>query len=283
MAKNKGLGRGLDALFADNAVEGNGYEMVNINDITPNREQPRRIFDEDGLAELTDSIRRRGVIQPLILRPTPLGDYVIIAGERRWRASRAAGLTQVPAIIREPDEQEAAVIALIENIQRQDLNPVETAEGCRKLMEEHGLTQEQLAEELGKPRSAVANLLRMLSLPEEVLAMVREDKLSFGHAKVLSALDGSFAIELAEQCVREGLSVRRCEELAKAGKKAPKAAKTSASQRTSLIVESETLLKTQLGRKVSISGNDKKGKLVIDYCGEGDLIDLVNRLASEKN
>lgn len=283
MAKNKGLGRGLDALFADNAVEGNGYEMVNINDITPNREQPRRIFDEDGLAELTDSIRRRGVIQPLILRPTPLGDYVIIAGERRWRASRAAGLTHVPAIIREPDEQEAAVIALIENIQRQDLNPVETAEGCRKLMEEHGLTQEQLAEELGKPRSAVANLLRMLSLPEEVLAMVREDKLSFGHAKVLSALDGSFAIELAEQCVREGLSVRRCEELAKAGKKAPKATKTSASQRTSLIVESETLLKTQLGRKVSISGNDKKGKLVIDYCGEGDLIDLVNRLASEKN
>jgi len=281
MAKKSGLGRGLDALFADNSATENGYELININEITPNREQPRRTFDEEGLAELTDSIRRRGVIQPLILRPTPLGDYVIIAGERRWRASRAAGLTHVPAIVRQPDEQEAAVIALIENIQRQDLNPVETAEGCRKLMEEHGLTQEQLAEELGKPRSAVANLLRMLSLPEGVLSLVREDKLSFGHAKVLASLDGDFAAQLAERCVSEGLSVRALEALAKAGKKAPKAAKPTS--RTSLIVESETLLKAQLGRRVSISGNDKKGKLTIDYCGEGDLLDLVNRLSANKN
>lgn len=277
MAKLTGLGRGLDALFAENTVDENGYELVNIDDISPNRDQPRRDFDEAALAELADSIRQRGVLQPLLLQPTPPDGYVIIAGERRWRAARMAGLGKVPAIIRRPDAQEAAVIALIENLQREDLNPVETAEGCRKLMDDHGLTQEALAAELGKPRSAIANLLRIISLPEDVLALVREDKLSFGHAKVLAALPAAQASDLAKRCVAEGLSVRRCEELAKAAPAKPSKPKTVT--RTSLIVESEKLLKSTLGRKVTISGNDKKGKLTVDYCGEGDLIDLVNRLS----
>lgn len=277
MAKKTGLGRGLDALFAENTVDENGYELVNIDDISPNRDQPRRSFDGDGLAELAESIKQRGVIQPLILQPTPLGGYEIIAGERRYRASRMAGLTQVPAIIRRPDAREAAVIALIENIQRQDLNPVETAEGCRKLMEEHGLTQEQLSEELGKPRSAVANYLRILALPEQALALVREDKLSFGHAKVLAGLEPEQANELAERCVAEGLSVRRCEELAKSAPKPRK--QTAKPSRTSLIVESEKLLKERLGRRVTITGGDNKGKLIVEYCGEGDLAELVNLLS----
>lgn len=277
MAKLTGLGRGLDALFAENTVDENGYELVNIDDVSPNRDQPRRDFDEAALAELADSIRQRGVLQPLLLRPTGPDGYVIVAGERRWRAARMAGLKKVPAIIRRPDEKEAAVIALIENLQREDLNPVETAEGCRRLMDDHGLTQEALADELGKPRSAVANLLRILSLPDDVLELVRTDKLSFGHAKVLAALPADRASELAARCVAEGLSVRRCEELAKA---APaKSYKPKTSVRTSLIIESEKLLKNTLGRRVTISGNDKKGKLTVDYCGEGDLLDLVNRLS----
>lgn len=279
MAKLTGLGRGLDALFAENTVDENGYEPVNIDDISPNRDQPRRTFDEESLAELADSIRRRGVLQPLILQPVPPDGYVIIAGERRWRAARMAGLDKVPAIIRRPEAQEAAVIALIENLQREDLNPVETAEGCRKLMEEHGLTQEALAAELGKPRSAIANLLRILSLPADALELVRAEKLSLGHAKVLASLPAAQASELAARCVEEGLSVRACEELAKAAGKPAKKPAPKAASRTALIVESEKVLKETLGRRVTISGSDKKGKLTVDYCGDGDLIDLVNRLS----
>ena len=279
MAKLTGLGKGLDALFAENTVDENGYELVNIDDISPNREQPRRNFDEEALAELAESVKQRGVLQPLILQPSPPDGYVIIAGERRWRAARMAGLAKVPAIIRRPDAQEAAVIALIENLQREDLNPVETAEGCRKLMDDHGLTQEELAAELGKPRSVIANLLRILSLPDDVLDLVRADKLSLGHAKALAALPGAQASELAARCVAEGLSVRRCEELAKAYGKPAKASKPKSSPRTVLIVESEKLLKEKLGRKVTISGSDEKGRLTVDYCGEGDLLDLVNRLS----
>ena len=279
MAKLTGLGKGLDALFAENTVDENGYELVNIDDISPNREQPRRNFDEEALAELAESVKKRGVLQPLILQPSPPDGYVIIAGERRWRAARMAGLAKVPAIIRRPDAQEAAVIALIENLQREDLNPVETAEGCRKLMDDHGLTQEELAAELGKPRSVIANLLRILSLPDDVLDLVRADKLSLGHAKALAALPDAQASELAARCVAEGLSVRRCEELAKAYGKPAKASKPKSSPRTVLIVESEKLLKEKLGRRVTISGSDEKGRLTVDYCGEGDLLDLVNRLS----
>lgn len=278
MAKNSGLGKGLDALFADNAVSGNGYEKINIYDITPNRDQPRRDFDEESLADLADSIKAKGVLQPLIVRPVATGGYKIIAGERRWRASRMAGLDEVPAVIMDSDDQEADAIALIENLQRQDLNPVESAQGCRKLMEDHGLTQELLAEELGMSRSAIANLLRINSLPEKVLDYVRTGKLSFGHAKVLTALPEERCIEVADECVRNDLSVRRCEELAKTAKTSG-TKKAPAKTRTALIVESENLLKTNLCRKVTISGTDKKGKLVIDYCGEGDLIELVNRLS----
>lgn len=279
MAKLTGLGKGLDALFAENTVDENGYELVNIDDISPNREQPRRTFDEESLAELSESIKQRGVLQPLILQPTVPDGYVIIAGERRWRASRMAGLTKVPAIIRRPDAQEAAVIALIENLQREDLNPVEAAEGCSRLMKDHGLTQEALAAELGKPRSAIANLLRILSLPEDVLELVRSDKLSLGHAKALAALPAAQASELAARCAAEGLSVRRCEELAKAYAKPAKTSKPKPASRTVLIVESEKVLKEKLGRKVTISGSDNKGRLTVEYCGEGDLIDLVNRLS----
>lgn len=277
MAKNSGLGKGLDALFADNAVSGNGYELINIDDITPNRDQPRQDFDQDSLEELANSIKNKGVLQPLIVRPIATGGYRIIAGERRWRASRIAGLSEVPAVIMDSDNKQADAIALIENLQRENLNPVETAQGCKKLMEDHGLTQELLAEELGMSRSAIANLLRINSLPEKVLDYVRNGSLSFGHAKVLAALPEERCIQIADECVNNDLSVRKCEELAKKPLFVSK--KPTSKTRNTLIVESEKLLKTNLGRKVTISGNDKKGKLIIDYCGDGDLIELVNRIS----
>ena len=164
--KKAGLGKGLDALFIDNSTEENGDKLININEIEPNRDQPRKNFDEEALKELADSIAMYGVIQPLLVRPLSDGGYQLIAGERRWRASRMAGLTQVPVVVREMNDEEAMELALIENLQREDLNPIEEAEGFKLLMDTYSFTQEQAAEKVGKSRPAVANALRLLSLPE---------------------------------------------------------------------------------------------------------------------
>ncbi|MFR2990653.1 MAG: ParB/RepB/Spo0J family partition protein [Acutalibacteraceae bacterium] len=188
-AKKGGLGRGLDALFADNSIEeiaSTSAVKLKIMDIEPNRDQPRKIFDEDALAELADSIAKHGVIQPLLVRPMPDGSYQLVAGERRWRASRMAGLTEVPVVIKELSDDEAMALALIENLQREDLNAIEEAQGIKALMDTLSLTQDEAAERVGKSRPAVANALRLLKLPDSVIALVSDGKLSPGHARACS-------------------------------------------------------------------------------------------------
>ena len=220
-AKKGGLGRGLDALFADNSIEeiaSTSAVKLKIMDIEPNRDQPRKIFDEDALAELADSIAKHGVIQPLLVRPMPDGSYQLVAGERRWRASRMAGLTEVPVVIKELSDDEAMALALIENLQREDLNAIEEAQGIKALMDTLSLTQDEAAERVGKSRPAVANALRLLKLPDSVIALVSDGKLSPGHARALLGFkDEQDIIETADLIIEKGLTVRDVEKRAQGG------------------------------------------------------------------
>ena len=218
--KKGGLGRGIDSLLIDNSIEENSSSqavMLSLLDIEPNKEQARKHFDDAALSELADSIAQHGVLQPLLVRPIFGGGYQLIAGERRWRASRIAGLTQVPAIIKELSDEEAAVISLIENLQREDLNPVEEALGFASLISDFSLTQEEAAKKVGKSRPAVANALRLLKLPGKVLDYVRENKLSAGHARAIAAIDDEkTAIFAADTVIEKNLSVRETEKMVKA-------------------------------------------------------------------
>ncbi len=283
--KKSGLGRGLDSLLADNSLEetsGAQSVKLSIMDIEPNKDQARKIFDEAALSELADSIARHGVLQPLLVRPMIGGGYQLVAGERRWRASRIAGLTQVPVIIKELTDTEAAVISLIENLQREDLNPVEEALGYASLIKDFNLTQEEAAEKVGKSRPAVANALRLLKLPEAVLDMVRENKLSAGHAKVLVALDDEkLIVSTAEFIIEKMLSVRETEKLVKsltAEKKAPK----KAPARHTFFDEVELSLNNSLGRKAKvITKNGKEsGTLEIAFYDKDDLARIAKILAA---
>ncbi len=274
--KKSGLGRGLGSLLADNSLEEtSGAQSVKLNlmDIEPNKDQARKIFDEAALSELADSIAQHGVLQPLLVRPMIGGGYQLVAGERRWRASRIAGLTQVPVVIKELNDTEAAVISLIENLQREDLNPVEEALGYASLIKDFNLTQEEAAEKVGKSRPAVANALRLLKLPEAVLDMVRENKLSAGHAKVLVAIDDEkLIISTAEFIIEKKLSVRETEKLVKsltAEKKEPK----KAPSRHTFFDEVELSLNNSLGRKAKvITKNGKEsGTLEIAFYDKDDL------------
>ena len=214
--KKNGLGMGLDALFLDNSTEENsaGFVSVNINDIEPNREQPRKTFDEEALSELAASIGEHGIIQPLVVRPIADGGYQLIAGERRWRAARIAGLNEVPVVIKEITDSELLELALVENLQREDLNPIEEAQGLSLLMETYEMTQEQAAKRVGKSRPAVANAVRLLLLPPSVVDMVREGKISAGHARALLGLSDNEKIkELADRIIKKGMSVRDTERL----------------------------------------------------------------------
>ena len=216
----KGLGRGLDSIFADNYIEvaasNKGVETLRISQIEPKADQPRKYFDEEALIELSDSIKTHGLLQPIIVRESTQGYYQIIAGERRWRASKLAGLTEIPVIIMQADALEAAEIAIIENIQRQDLNAYEEAAAYSSLMEQYGLTQEEVAEKVGKSRSAVANTMRLLDLPEDVLEMLKTGDISAGHARALLGLKNKDAIvDTAEQILVRSLSVRDTEVLVK--------------------------------------------------------------------
>ena len=226
-AKKGGLGKGLEALFADNAIEeDNSAVKLKISEIEPNREQPRKEFDDAALAELADSIAQHGVLQPLLVRPLIGGGYQLVAGERRWRASRMAGLTEVPVVIRQMSDQEMMELALIENLQREDLSPMEESEGYRTLMESYSLTQEEVARIVGKSRPAIANSLRLLSLPKEVSEMVRNGELSAGHARALLAFPQNEMLTRAKNAIEQELTVRDLEKLAKSasvGKVAPKA------------------------------------------------------------
>lgn len=284
-AKKGGLGRGLDALFADNSIEeiaSTSAVKLKIMDIEPNRDQPRKIFDEDALAELADSIAKHGVIQPLLVRPMPDGSYQLVAGERRWRASRMAGLTEVPVVIKELSDDEAMALALIENLQREDLNAIEEAQGIKALMDTLSLTQDEAAERVGKSRPAVANALRLLKLPDNVIALVSDGKLSPGHARALLGFkDEQDIIETADLIIEKGLTVRDVEKLVKKRNKEPKAEKPAA-RRASYYDEVELALTDFLGRKVKVGTRPGKesGVLEIDFFDKDDLTRLADALKS---
>lgn len=284
-AKKGGLGRGLDALFADNSIEeiaSTSAVKLKIMDIEPNRDQPRKIFDEDALAELADSIAKHGVIQPLLVRPMPDGSYQLVAGERRWRASRMAGLTEVPVVIKELSDDEAMALALIENLQREDLNAIEEAQGIKALMDTLSLTQDEAAERVGKSRPAVANALRLLKLPDSVIALVSDGKLSPGHARALLGFkDEQDIIETADLIIGKGLTVRDVEKLVKKRNKEPKAEKP-ATRRASYYDEVELALTDFLGRKVKVGTKPGKesGVLEIDFFDKDDLTRLADALKS---
>ncbi len=274
--KKGGLGRGLDSLLSDNSLEETSAAqpvILNLMEIEPNKDQARKHFDDDALSELADSIAQHGVLQPLLVRPIIGGGYQLVAGERRWRASRIAGLTQVPAIIKELSDSDAAVISLIENLQREDLNPVEEAFGFASLIKDFNLTQEEAAQRVGKSRPAVANALRLLKLPESVLDLVRENKLSAGHAKALASLsDENLIISTAQTVISKGLSVRETEKLVKS-LTAEKKEKKKVATRNTFFDEVELSLNNSLGRKARvITKNGKEsGTLEIAFFDKDDL------------
>ena len=284
--KKGGLGRGLDELFKDNAPEeisGASSVMLKLSDIEPNKEQARKNFDDDALSELADSIAKHGVLQPLLVRPLIGGGYQLIAGERRWRASRLAGLTEVPVIIKTLSDEEAAVISLIENLQREDLDPVEEAKGYHKLITDYGLTQEEAANQVGKSRPAVANSLRILKLPDEVLALISQGALSAGHAKALAGIEDLKTLTaLAKTVAEKGLSVRETERLVKAAGKVKKPAEKKRSGRDTYFDEVELALHNSLGRKAKVitAGKKESGTLEIDFFSKEDLADIVKALSS---
>ena len=279
MAKKGGLGKGLDAIFHDNARADDGGAMeLNINELEPNRGQPRKEFSEEAMRELADSIAQHGVLQPLLVRPLLSGGYQIVAGERRWRASRMAGLATVPALIRELTDSEVMQIALIENLQREDLKPLEEAQGYQALMEEFGFTQDEISKSVGKSRPAVTNALRLLNLPEAVRGMLARGALSAGHARtLLSFKDEAAMLAAAKRVVAEGLSVRELEKMAKkANAEKPEAVRST--RRIRYYDEAELALRDTLNRVVHVGGTKKKGVLTIEFYGEEDLKNLLSDL-----
>ena len=285
MASNKGLGKGLGALlgdFEEVSAEKSPYQLLPIYKVEPNRNQPRQDFDEEELEALAESISVHGIIQPLTVRELESGYYQIIAGERRWRAARMANLTEVPAVIIEADDKKAMELALIENLQRQDLNPVEEALGYRTLMEDYGLTQEEAAGRVGKSRPAVANALRLLNLCPEVLEKVRESALSAGHARaVLSLKTEKKQKEAAQKIIALGLSVRQAELLCKNMDKEPTPVKEP-TLAVNYVSECEKALSKQLGRGVKIVNGKRKGRFELEFYGQEDLQILLDALMSLK-
>lgn len=286
MDKKKGLGRGLESLFAfyDNEqveeiatkktpiIESKSVDELNINDITPNPNQPRKHFDQDALQELADSIKVHGVIQPLVVNKLENGKYMIIAGERRWRASKLAGLDKIPVVIKNYSDKQVKEISIIENLQREDLNPIEAARAIKQLMEEYSLTQEVVAERIGKSRSNIANTLRLLSLYPDVVKMVEDGRLSSGHAKTLVTItDITTQIKLARQACDGKMSVRDLEKAVRnyLNPNKPKATKVieQSIELKELISEMQRVFST----KVSAIGNDNKGRIYIDYYSRDDL------------
>jgi len=278
--KKRGLGRGLDSLF-DNGLDESATTLP-IMEVEPNREQPRQDFDETAMAELSRSVAEHGVLQPILVRPVPGGAYQIIAGERRWRAARAAGLTEIPVVVKELSDEETMVLALIENLQREDLNPMEEARGYRSLMEEFNLTQEEAARRVGKSRSAVANALRLLHLPGAVQELVRDQRLTEGHARALMALEENAEIApLANEIAEKGLNVRESERLVKRRNEEKKAPAAPPVQEYVPTIYDEVRLSVSeaLGRKVKIvPQREGGGQLMIEFYNEDELMELANNL-----
>ena len=283
--KNRGLGKGLDAIFLDNEIEDkNSTILLRISEIEPNREQPRREFDEKALSELAESISQHGVLQPLLVRPILGGGYQIIAGERRWRASRMAGLSEIPVIIREFTDSESMEIALIENLQREDLTPIEESEGYKVLIDTYGLTQEEVAKTVGKSRPAITNALRLLNLPDTILQMLKKNLISAGHARTLLSLNEKELMEaVANKVIAQSMSVRELEKLIQEINNRAKTKKKNTSiKKNTYFSEVEISLKQYLGRKVKVcQKNDKKGTLEIEFYSEEDLGEIARRLAGD--
>ena len=288
MAKNKGLGRGLDAIFYDNSIEEEqksekGVTTIRISMIEPKKDQPRRNFDREALASLADSIAANGVLQPIIVRESVAGMYSIIAGERRWRASKLAGLSEIPAIVVDADEFAAAKIAMIENLQRDDLNPMEEALGYRDLMENYSLTQENLSVHIGKSRSAIANSLRLLDLPDEVLEMIASGELSAGHGRTLLGLkDKAQILPLAEKVIMRNLSVRETEAAVKAAnKKLTAEPEEPVVPVVDYIADLETRVSSSLGRRCKITNTAKKKTIQLEFTDNDDLQALLYALCGK--
>ncbi|MCI2112381.1 MAG: ParB/RepB/Spo0J family partition protein [Ruminococcus sp.] len=281
MAKKLGgLGKGLNAIFIENDIEdNNGSVTLKISEIEPNRSQPRKEFDEKALSELAESISKHGLLQPLLVRPLPLGGYQIVAGERRYRACRMAGITEVPVIIRELGDTETMEIALIENLQREDLTPIEEALGYQVLIDEHGFSQEEVAQSVGKSRPAIANSLRLLKLPQSILDLVSDGKISAGHARALLTLeDEKLMQELAEEIIKKDLSVRQVEKICKQKPKPEK--EETPEKKPSFYSMVELALNESLGRKIKVSKNKGKqgGILQIEFYSDEELTELSNKL-----
>ena len=291
MAKNKGLGRDFYSLIDDNMPESKAESKttIKISRITPRGDQPRKNFDDNALQVLADSIREHGVIQPIVVHELGTLDenYEIIAGERRWRAAKMAGLDEIPAVIMTGDELKIAEVALIENVQRKDLNPIEEAMAYKALIERFGLKQEEVAKQAGKSRSAVANMLRLLELPDEVLLLVKDEKLSMGHARaILGLTDEEKMIPLAEMTVNKELSVREVEALVRKyntiPEEAPEVVEDSAAmQRRIYMKDLEDKLRTKLGRKVKISDSGKKKTVELTFEDDDDLANLLKTLVGQ--
>lgn len=299
--KGRGLGKGLDALFGDvevniqekpkketpkkkeeeKPVAAGGINYININDIKPNSNQPRKTFDEDKLEELAASIEAHGLIQPIVLRKVSKG-YEIVAGERRWRAARKIGIKEVPCIVKELTDEENMLLAIIENMQREDLNPIEEAEGIRQMIDTYGLTQEQVSKSVGKSRPYIANCLRLLRLPEVIRNYLADGSFSTGHAKAIAAVDDEEKqIKLAETAIKEGLSVRQLEKLAKEDKSAVKP-KPRARTKNADVKRVEEDLKIVLGTKVNLNQKGKKGVIEIEYYSKEELERLIELLKNIK-
>ena len=292
--KKGGLGRGLDSLFEDNGLEENSAASavrLRLMDVEPNKDQPRRDFDETALAELSRSVAEHGVLQPILVRPLPGGAYQIVAGERRWRAARMAGLSEIPVVIREMSDAQAMAAALIENLQREYLNPIEEARGIQKLMDTFELTQEETARRIGKSRPAVANALRLLRLPAAVAELVRAEKLSGGHARALLAIEDPEHIQALAEAVAAGdLSVRETERLVRLAQKEKSGAGRSTGpqgvqvtlRRLPYYDEVELSLGQALGRRIKVvaSGKEEAGHLLIDFYERADLDRIVRALGA---
>ena len=284
MAKKGGLGKGFDLLLDENATDNEQVVTVNINEIEPNRDQPRKVFDEAALNELADSISVHGLIQPILVRPLLSGRYSIIAGERRWRACRIAGLTEIPVIVKALDEKSSEEIAMIENLQREDLNPVEEALGYKNLIERHNLTQEDLSARVGKSRSAVANALRLLNLPENMLDALSMGQITAGHARAILSTDNASHRELLFKMALEGNNVRTLEAAAKSLSKGGNGkVKPQPAAKPTFFKEVELSLKNELGRKVTVKSNGgERGTITLEFFNADELKSFANKLAGKK-
>lgn len=282
--KKGGLGKGLDALFDENATDAGGSVEVKLSEIEPNKSQPRKDFDDEAIASLAESIEKHGLLQPIIVRPRLDGTYEIVAGERRWRASRMAGLTKVPVIIKEADDRTVAEIALVENLQRQDLNPYEEALGYNSLMERFGLTQENVSLAVGKSRAAVANSLRLLNLPKNILEALRNGEISAGHARALLSAKSQEQQNELFLLAKEGASVRTIEALAqKTLKDKEEQKQKNKLAENTLYTEVALSLKQELHRKVTIKSTGKqKGTITLEFYSDEELKDFARRLGTDK-